>query len=185
LIAGFGGVMLVFGGSLAHPGIGSLAAQIAVLVSTVSYAFGATLAKRYQCKRSLLEQVTVQMGVTTSVIAVPAVVLERGAAFHFAPDGIAALLYLTIFGSIAAFLLYFWLLQRMEVSRLSYVSMITPVIAVFLGAWWNHEQASWQYLAGLAIILAGVWIVNRSQLFARPVVSQDTTAIERPHDISS
>ena len=104
---------------------------------------------------------TVQMGVTTLVIAVPALAFERGATFHFAAGGVAALLYLTLLGSVAAFLLYFWLLERMEVSRLSYVSMITPVIAVFLGAWWGHERVAWQYLGGLAIILAGVWSRKR------------------------
>ncbi|HUW64538.1 MAG TPA: EamA family transporter [Spirochaetia bacterium] len=175
LLAGFCGVVLIFGGDVLHLGRGSLAGQTAVLLSTVSYALGATLAKRYQHKLGLLEQVTVQMGVTTLVIAVPAVLLERGQAFHLALDGVAVLLYLALVGSVGAFLLYFWLLERMEVSRLSYISMITPVIAVFLGAWWGHERVLWEYLAGLTVIMTGVWIVNRPQLFTRPTGDgQDT-----------
>lgn len=174
LVAGFGGVILVFGGSLTHLATGGLAAQAAVLVAAASYAFGATLAKRYQHKQGLLEQVTVQMGVTALVVAVPALIFERGATFHFTADGVVALLYLTLIGSVAGFLLYFWLLERMEVSQLSYMSMITPVIAFFLGVWWGHERMAWQYLGGLAIILAGVWIVNRPQLFARPAAMKDT-----------
>jgi putative membrane protein PagO len=177
LVAGFGGVILVFGGNLSHLSTGGLAAQVAVLVSAASYAFGATLAKRYQHKRSLLEQVTVQMGVTALVIAVPALIFERGATLHFTADGVVALLYLTLIGSVAGFLLYFWLLERMAVSQLSYMSMITPVIAFFLGVWWGHERMAWQYLGGLAIILAGVWIVNRPQLFARLAAMQDTEEI--------
>jgi hypothetical protein len=48
------------------------------------------------------------------------------------------------------------------------------VIAVFLGAWCVHKGVAWQYLGGLAIILAGAWIVSRPQLFVRPAVNQDT-----------
>lgn len=178
LVIGFCGVLLVFGGDLTHAGPEALVGQVAVLMSTVSYALGATMAKRYQHKLGLLEQVTVQMGVTTAVIAVPAVLFEHGAVFHFAPQGVAVLVYLALVGSVAAFLLYFWLLERMEVSQLSYVSMITPVIAVFLGVWQAHERMLWQYLVGLAVILAGVWIVNRPQLLARPATARRETALE-------
>lgn len=63
---------------------------------------------------------TVQMGVTALVVVVPALLWERSRVPPPSPVFAAALLYLVLGGSVTAFLLYFWLLERMEVSRLSY-----------------------------------------------------------------
>jgi len=161
LVAGFGGLMLVFSGDLTGLGRGNLAGQGAVLLAAAAYAFGAVLAKRHRNGPGLLEGVTVQMGVTTLVLALPAVLFERGSAVRFTTAGVLAFLYLTLVGSVAAFLLYFWLLERMEVSRLSLYSLVTPVIATAIGAWWGHERVPWQYGAGLAVIILSIWVVNR------------------------
>ncbi len=168
LAIGFGGVLLVFSRELGELGGANLYGQTAILLAAASYALGGTLAKRYQNRLGLLQEVTVQMGVTALVIT-PLLFLERGRSF--VPDAgfVLALLYLVLVGSVAAFLLYFWLLERMEISRLSHSSLITPVIATLLGAWWAHEEVFWQYVAGLAVILLGVWIVNRPRADDQPV----------------
>ncbi|OAT87071.1 DMT family transporter [Desulfotomaculum copahuensis] len=177
LITGFCGLLLVFSGDVLHLGRGNLAGQVAILLAAAAYAFGAVLAKRYGNGLGLLEGVTVQMGITTLVIALPAVLLEWRHALHFTMDGVLAFLYLTLVGSVAAFLLYFWLLERMEVSRLSLYSLITPVIATILGAWWAHERVLWQYGVGLVVIMLGLWIVNHPQRYRRPAVEAQSDAV--------
>jgi len=167
LAAGFAGVVLAFSGDLAGAAGASRGGEAAVLAASAAYALGAVLAKRYENGLGLLEGVTVQMAVTTLVVAVPAVIWEGGRGIRVTPDGVLALLYLALVGSVLAFILYFWLLERMEVSRLSYISMITPVVAVLLGAWWGGERVLWQYGAGLAVIILGVWLVSRPGMFGR------------------
>lgn len=177
LITGFCGLLLVFSGDLAHLGRGNLAGQVAIFLAAAAYAFGAVLAKRFGNGLGLLEGVTVQMGITTLVIIPPAVLLEWGHRLYFTVDGVLAFLYLTLVGSVAAFLLYFWLLERMEVSRLSLYSLITPVIATILGAWWAHELVLWQYGAGLAIIILGLLIVNHPYHRRQPAITAENKAV--------
>ncbi len=63
--------------------------------------------------------------------------------FHWTWRAVASVLYLTLFGTIAAFWLYYWLLRRIESTKAMMISLVTPLIAVlidgiFLGE--NHRK---------------------------------------------
>lgn len=72
-----------------------------------------------------------------------------------------SLLYLTLFGSVAAFLLYFGLARRRGFGFASYVSALTPPIAMAIS--WRFEGARWgvEAAAGLALIVAGQLLMTR------------------------
>ena len=84
--------------------------------------------------------------------------LTEGSPFDFPWTRLAvvSLLYLVLFGSCAAFLLYYWLMRHMEVTRMMLISLVTPVIAVVLGSVWLGESHGWRVLAGATVVLAGV-----------------------------
>src|SRR6202012_417442 len=71
-----------------------------------------------------------------------------------------ALGYLIIFGSIAAFSAYVWLLQVRPATQVSTYAYVNPVIAVILGVVFAHENISLIQLTGLFIILASVLLIN-------------------------
>jgi drug/metabolite transporter (DMT)-like permease len=62
--------------------------------------------------------------------------------FHWTGQAIFALCYLAVVGSCCAFLLFYWLLARMEATKTMLISLVTPVIAVLLGLWWLNECIS-------------------------------------------
>lgn len=71
----------------------------------------------------------------------------------------AATAYMAVFGSAIAYLFYFWLLRYMPASQLSAFSYLLPVIGTILGIWLLGEKATWNQLAGGALVLAGIyWI---------------------------
>lgn len=70
----------------------------------------------------------------------------------------APILYLTVAGSVIAFVAFAWLVQRWSVGRISFIAVITPVIATALGAFVHHERLGFQALTGAAIVLTGVVI---------------------------
>jgi drug/metabolite transporter (DMT)-like permease len=84
---------------------------------------------------------------------------------------VASLLYLALFGSVIAFVTYLTLLGRIGADRAGYSGVATPVVAmglstVFEGLQWN----AW-ILGGMALCLAGNWIVlgpQRRPASARP-----------------
>jgi drug/metabolite transporter (DMT)-like permease len=71
----------------------------------------------------------------------------------------AALLYMAIFSSAVAYILYYWLLRYLEASQLAAFSYLLPVLATVLGIVWLGERGSWAQLLGGALALGGVyWI---------------------------
>lgn len=76
----------------------------------------------------------------------------------------AATAYMAVFGSAAAYLLYFWLLRYMPASKVSAFTYLLPVCATALGIWWLGEKGSWMQFGGGALALAGVyWIESARQ----------------------
>src|SRR5438309_8140773 len=65
--------------------------------------------------------------------------------------------YLTIAGSLGAYVLYTWLVQHWPVTNASMVGVVVPVIAVILGALVKGEQrAAESYLGALVVLIAVV-----------------------------
>jgi drug/metabolite transporter (DMT)-like permease len=71
------------------------------------------------------------------------------------------LLYLTIAGSMGAFVLMSWLVNHWTVTRVSYISVVVPVIALALGSLVRHEPITERNLAGAALVLVGLLIGMR------------------------
>jgi drug/metabolite transporter (DMT)-like permease len=78
---------------------------------------------------------------------------------HWTPIAILALLYLAVVGSVIAFLLYYWLVQHMEVTKTMLIALVTPVFAVTLGVLVLHEHMNWRTLAGGALIMSGIGLI--------------------------
>jgi drug/metabolite transporter (DMT)-like permease len=66
--------------------------------------------------------------------------------------------YLVAVGSIGAFLLYVFLIQRWTASRASYVMVVIPFVTVILSAWLDDEPLTAGLLLGALFVLAGVYI---------------------------
>ena len=84
---------------------------------------------------------------------------------HVIPSTLRAawpLLYLTIGGSLGAYVTMSWLISRWSVSRTSYMTVIVPVIALGLGAVVRHEPLGPGSLAGAALVLAGLVVGMRA-----------------------
>jgi drug/metabolite transporter (DMT)-like permease len=69
--------------------------------------------------------------------------------------------YLAIFGTIVTFGIYFRLLKETSVVTMTYVSIVTPVIAVILGWLILGEHFDQYSIAGSALVICGVGISLR------------------------
>jgi drug/metabolite transporter (DMT)-like permease len=85
-------------------------------------------------------------------------VLLEGNPFHFnwTPMAWAALGYLTILGSVIAFLLYYWLIRHTKVSWVLMIPLVTPLVAVAFGVLFGGEAVGWHTALGGAAIIGGV-----------------------------
>lgn len=64
--------------------------------------------------------------------------------------------YLVVVGSIGAFSTFAWLLQRWPVTRTSFIAVITPVVALVLGALVRGERPATTAVLGSLVILGAV-----------------------------
>ncbi|MBA2502221.1 MAG: EamA family transporter [Pyrinomonadaceae bacterium] len=96
--------------------------------------------------------------------------------FQWTTSAVFAVLYLAVVGTIAAFWLYYWLLQRVESTKAMTIALVTPLVAVFVGAIALDEKFLPQTYFGGALILASVCLTAFRK---RPkIVDQDYQAAD-------
>lgn len=71
-----------------------------------------------------------------------------------------SLLYLILFGSLLAYSAYVWLLKVRPATEVATHAYVNPVVAVILGVYIGHEKVSALQLAGLAVIISSVILVE-------------------------
>nr|WP_245232359.1 DMT family transporter [Thiorhodococcus minor] len=129
---GIGGLALIFGQSLALGGSALLGVG-GVCASVLIHAASAVWVKRIRARLHPLETTTGAL-----LIAVPLFLLSWALLDAEIPSGITprsawSILYLACFGSALGFILYYDVLHRVEASRVALITLITPVLALFLG----------------------------------------------------
>ena len=67
-----------------------------------------------------------------------------------------AIIYLGVFGSLLGFLAYFHILQKLSASTVALITLLTPVIAMSLGAWLNNETITLKLIVGATLIMTGL-----------------------------
>jgi drug/metabolite transporter (DMT)-like permease len=85
--------------------------------------------------------------------------------FRWTWVAVVSVLYLTLVGTIAAFWLYYWLLSRIESTKAMMISLVTPLIAVIVGAVTIGETLPPQtFVGGLMIVGSIALIVFRTRI---------------------
>ncbi|MCD8523099.1 MAG: DMT family transporter [Saccharospirillaceae bacterium] len=64
--------------------------------------------------------------------------------------------YLVLFGSLLGFMLYYLVLQHLPTSRVTLITLIAPVLAVFWGFWLKDERLALSSVLGAVLLLAGL-----------------------------
>jgi drug/metabolite transporter (DMT)-like permease len=75
---------------------------------------------------------------------------------------LVAIAFLTVFGSAAAFVIYYWLLKKLQPYQLSTISMIVPLIALLEGLL-DGEPVPLLMVAAVLVVLGSVWSVLRAE----------------------
>jgi drug/metabolite transporter (DMT)-like permease len=103
------------------------------------------------------------MAYGAALLAVFAFLTGKTWAFEFTAPYILSLLHLSVVGSVIAFALYYGLARRRGYATASYISALTPPVAMLVSA--LFEGKSWGLLAlgGVALVLAGQVLLLRSK----------------------
>lgn len=103
------------------------------------------------------------MGYGAVLLAAFALVTGKTWTFEFTAPYILSLLHLSVVGSVIAFALYYGLARRRGYATASYISALTPPLAMFVSA--MLEDKSWGLFAlgGVVLVLMGQVLLLRSK----------------------
>ena len=75
-------------------------------------------------------------------------------------QGWFAVLYGSLIGTVAAFLLFFYTIQRFGATDVALVTYVVPVVATIGGLLVLGETITGRMIIGMIIILAGIAVIN-------------------------
>jgi drug/metabolite transporter (DMT)-like permease len=148
----------------AHMGERALAGVGLTFLGVLSAAVGNVYARRGELAGAGVAASTGwAMAYGAALLAVFALATGRTWAFEFTWSYVLSLLHLAVVGSVIAFLLYYGLARRRGYAMASYISALTPPLAMLVSS--LFEAKTWGVLAlgGVALVLGGQWLLLRTR----------------------
>lgn len=127
-----------------------------ILLSCFLFSFSSVLVKKLDVKVDSFNQ-----ALGTLLFALPGLLLMWWYVDGHIPQAIstkslAAIGYLSIFGSLLGAALFFYVLANMSPTAVSLITFMTPVLALILGAVVGHESLGWQLWLGAGLVVAAL-----------------------------
>jgi drug/metabolite transporter (DMT)-like permease len=158
----FGGLLLAFADRLSGGAAASLRPDLLGLAAGMLWGFTivtmkASVLSRIAPERTLLYQ----LGVSALLLPLGFVLGEPGF-FDPRPAVLASFVFQCAAVAFASYIAWFWLVRNFAASAIAPFMFLTPVSGVALGAIFYAEPLAWPVLGALALIGAGIWVVNRA-----------------------
>lgn len=158
-LGGLGGVaLLVLTPKAALDPVGIAAG----LVSAASMALGTVLSRRWQPPVSALTFTSWQL-TAGGILLVPLALAAEPALPPLSALNVAGIAYLGLIGAALTYVLWFRGVARLEPAVVSSLGFLSPITAVLLGWGILGQQLSAAQIAGMAIVVASVWLSQRTQ----------------------
>jgi drug/metabolite transporter (DMT)-like permease len=168
LIAAFGVLLVIARGDLGSIVIGHFGApgDVLILISTVNWAVFSVISrdglKRHPAALMMFYVMLLGWLLTTALFA------AQGGFQHTAwralsGEGLAALLFLGLICSGVAYVFYYDALEGLPAARVGVFFYLEPLVTVVVAAMLLGESIRVGTMVGGAIILAGIWLVNRKR----------------------
>ncbi len=156
IIIGTVGVYVIFSDSAAVGGEKSALGMLAIILSAALASVTTVIIKKYSNPYHPFASLLIPMTVAGMLLTAWGRLFEVNAPIQFDTLTVTSILYLGIIGSVVAFALYFWIIKHIDVTLLSYMTFIIPILACFLGWIFLGETLTIDVLIGTGMIFAGI-----------------------------
>lgn len=160
IIMGFIGLIFIFSDKLSMNFSEDIVAVLLVLIGSVVQGWIAVVIKKEGDHLNPLTMNMLPVVFAGILLLLSGLIFEDTSNINFTVKGISAVLYLSVFGTIVAFTIYYWIMKRINVVILSLISFVSPIVSVFLGYFILNEQLSPRILIGGFIIVSGILVAN-------------------------
>ena len=160
VLLGLVGVGVIFYDQLQVNNVMAFAGCVAIVIGAYSAAHASILIKAKGGEIHPAAMVFCQMLCGILPIIIYALTREGNPLnLNWTNRALICVFYLAIFGTIAAFWLYYWLLSKIESTKAMMISLVTPLIAVIIGAIVLGEKLPPQTFFGGLLILASIGLI--------------------------
>jgi drug/metabolite transporter (DMT)-like permease len=139
---------------------------ILLLIAPIGWAFGSVWARGLDLPNPFMTAAGQMLCGGLMLVALGVATGERPTTWP-SMNGLLAVAYLCMFGSIVAFTAYVWLLHNVRPALAASYAYVNPVIAVMLGALIGHERFGLHDIAAMVVILVGVLVLTLARTRAK------------------
>lgn len=168
---GIAGIAVLFWPKFEHRdtlGIMQLVGASSLLFSSMSWAIGSVLSRKWQVPVDPFVATSWQM--IFAGLGHAAIVLVTGQEHRVVLTGRAlmATLYLVVFGSWVGYSAYVWLLKHVPTAKVATYAYVNPLVAVILGSLVLRERFDGFMLFGTVVVVGAVALVTGAQVHSGP-----------------
>ncbi|MBV9210820.1 MAG: EamA family transporter [Acidobacteria bacterium] len=160
VVLGLAGVCVIFSDQMRLGDVWAVWGSAAIIAGAFAAAYSNVLVKARGAKVDLSVMVAVQMTCGLVPLVIFGLIKEGNPlALHWTLTAVVSILYLALVGSVAAFMLYYWLVRNMDVTNTQLIALVTPVAAVVIGVIFLGERLNWRIAVGGLGIFFGIGII--------------------------
>lgn len=163
ILLGLAGLSVIFGVGM-HSGTLSMPGTLAVLSAVLIQAISLVWIKRVGAGVPVFALTTGSLTLVVGLLLLLWWLMFGHVPTTFGKRAAMSTVYLGLFGSVVGFTLYFYVTKHMQAGQVALITLITPISALLLGQWLNHEQVNFDTWLGTALILLGLGVHQWQQL---------------------
>jgi drug/metabolite transporter (DMT)-like permease len=142
-------------------GINSVMGMMLALMTAVSWTIGVVYVKKVGHKVDSIWLVALQCIFGGMVMTGGGLAFESWADIVWNTPYLFGLLFGSVFGVSAAWIVYFKLVQAGEASKIASFTFLVPIVAVLVGSLFFNEPFTMHLLIGMALVVISILLVNR------------------------
>jgi drug/metabolite transporter (DMT)-like permease len=167
-LVGIGGLVLMFG-SAELLGEQAVYGILAVLLAAFLQAASAVWVKRINAKVPAMPQVAGGL-----LFALPAylftwLLYDEQWPAHISQTTLASIVYLGVVATCIGFILYYYLLTHLATTRVALITLVTPVLSLYIGHAVNNEVITEKVILGTLLILSALLMQGLADRFRKSV----------------
>lgn len=162
LLLGFAGILIIFYDQIHfNPSAVALLGMGAIVLSPLFSAYGTLISKKASHRYHPVILNTLPLLYASISFFILHFLTEQAPPAELNAMSIISLIYLGVFGTAIAFVLYIWMLQHTSALLMSSITFVTPPLALVWGWVVLNEPVSVKLAIGMALIFSGIYLVRK------------------------
>ena len=155
VLCGVAGLVVIFGQGM-QLGEKAVMGISAIFIAVILHSLSSVMFKKLKVELSALEITHGGLLVSVPLYLFTWFITQGSWPEHITSRSLAAIFYLGAFGSVLGFMMFFYILKHIEASKVALITLVTPVVALYLGYAFNNETVNNHILMGTGLILIGM-----------------------------